>query len=134
MACTDWLVDGLVEMGRRDIPSGVRRDAEGKLLLIERPVDFAELLRIAFDPLRSYGASSAIVAEHALRSLARLAELSRPEHYAALLQEAKLTQAAALMALQAADDQRRVQEAFAAVCNQLAPPARGNQACPVRSE
>ena len=135
MACTDWLVDGLVEMGRRDMPSGHRRDAEGKLLLIEHPVDFAELLRVAFDPLRSYGASSAMVAEHVLRSLARLAELlSRPEHYAALLQEARLTQAAALTALQAADDQRRVQEAFAAVCNQLAPPERGNQACPARSQ
>jgi uncharacterized membrane protein len=109
MGCADWLADALAEMARHHGPSGLRRDLEGKPRLLEQPVGFAELAHLGFEPLRTYGADTAVMAAHILGVLARLAEqVDRPEHRAALLHEAELTAAAASQSLRTDADLERV--------------------------
>lgn len=113
MGCTDWLADALAEMARHDAPSGVRRGADGAPRLLEEPVGFAELAHLGFEPIRTYGANTAMVAVHLLGALARLAEqVDRPEDRAALLHEAELTAAAASHALGTEADLQRVRHEF----------------------
>ncbi len=111
MGCTDWLMDALADAARMNPAPGCRRDAEGARRLLQEPVGFAELARLSVDPVRVYGADSAIVMAHLLRSLARIAaQVEREEDRAALLTEAELTAAAAREALRNEADLRRVNE------------------------
>lgn len=113
MGCTDWLADALAEMAASGEPSGVWRGAGGRPRLLEEPVGFAELAGLSVEPLRTYGADSAMVVVHLLHALARLAErVDRPSHRAALLREAELTAAAARGELGLEADLQRVQEAL----------------------
>ena len=111
MGCTDWLADALAALARCPAPPAVRRDAAGRPRLIEDPVGFAEFAWLSFEPIRAYGAGSAVVIGHLLQALARLAEqVDRPELRAALLREAEMAATAARQALRTEADLRRVDD------------------------
>ena len=109
MGCTDWLADALAELARADRPTGTRLGASGRPRLLEQPVGLDELIRLAFDPILSYGANSAMVIERLLGAIARLAHQSRPEDRPVLLREAELAAEAARAALSTHEDRRRVE-------------------------
>jgi len=121
MGCIDWLADALAELARHHVPSGMRRDAEGRPRLTEQPVGFAELANLGFDPIRAYGAGNAMLAAHLLSAVGRLmGQVDRPEHRAALLREAELTATAASCALRTEADLQRVQDALDRVRAEMA--------------
>lgn len=99
VACTDWLMDALARVARREPLPRCHRDATGEWRLLEQPADFDELARLSIGPLRAYGARSAIVTLHLLGGLARLAGCVAPDRYrATILREAELTAEAAVRA------------------------------------
>ena len=89
--------------------------------MLEEPVGFAELARLSFESIRSYGADNVLVVVHLLHALDRLAgQLQRPEHRAAVLSEAEQTAAAAREALRTEADLKQVQDALDHVRDALA--------------
>lgn len=120
MGCTDWLVDALADLARAEPPTGVRRGKNGKPRLLEQPVGLDELVHLAFDPIRSYGANSVAVIEHLLRAIAGLArQTRRPEDRGLLLREAKLAADCGCAALSTEDQRRRVQAGLDEACEAL---------------
>jgi uncharacterized membrane protein len=92
IGCTDWLFDGLTAMARCHSLPSAHRDENGRILLLEDPIDFAELVGLSISPIRHYGADSPMVIDHLLQVMVRLADLVEdPGHRAALLLEIQQT-------------------------------------------
>lgn len=111
--CVDWMTGALAQIADRESPTGLWRGEDGASRLLEEPVTFANLLRLSLQPIRAYGASSAIVVLHMLDALARLVpRVSRPGHRRAILEEAQLTLQAAQAGLKTEQDLADARHAF----------------------
>jgi uncharacterized membrane protein len=73
ITCIDRLGQGLAMLVRRDTPSALRADDEGKLRVVTRPLTFCDMIDHAFDPMRPYAAKDPTVARHVIDVLGRLA-------------------------------------------------------------
>ena len=116
MGALNWLTDALRDVACHAAPTGIALGAEGRMRLVERPVTFAEVVTLGFEPFRAYGADSVILNCHIMECLARLAAATTlADHREAVLQEARTTLASAEQNLVLDADRRRVAMAFQAV-------------------
>ncbi|MEP7187786.1 MAG: DUF2254 domain-containing protein [Roseiflexaceae bacterium] len=72
VACIDRLGAALAHLSRRTMPDAQRYDAHGNLRVIAEPVPGAEIIAVAFDQIRQYGRTSALVSVHLLETITRL--------------------------------------------------------------
>lgn len=73
MTCIDRLSASLCLLARRDIPSPVRRDDDGKPRVLARPWSFPGALDAACDQIRQYGRGSASVSIRLIEGLSLVA-------------------------------------------------------------
>lgn len=74
MMCIDRLGEGLRLLAHREAPSSLRYDKEGRLRLIANPVQFHEVMNVAFNQIRHYGGSDIRVMMHMLETLKTMGE------------------------------------------------------------
>jgi uncharacterized membrane protein len=90
LRCIDRLSAGLCQLVQRDFPSPYRYDDDGNLRVIAKPVTFAELTDVTFNPIRRYSSSDIGVRLRLLEAIAVIASFTRHEKdRAALLRHAK---------------------------------------------
>ena len=111
--CIDRLGDLLVHLSHRGQPPTVRKEDEGEGRLIVREPSFADLLDIAFDQIRHYGAGDPTVMAHLLRTLARMSRLIPADYLAALHSHSRLALSAAEQMLTIREERARVELAGA---------------------
>ncbi len=73
VTCINYLGVGLSYFVRRKIPSPYRYDGGGQLRVIGKAITFAELLQMALQPIRNYGAEHLVVMARTLEILESLA-------------------------------------------------------------
>lgn len=99
--CIDHLGQGLRCMAERTIPSPYRCGEDGSLRVIVYPVTFPELADVAFDQIRHYGRSSAIVLSRLLETIGAIARhVNREEDRQALLRHILLIREAGTIGLE----------------------------------
>jgi len=72
LTCTDWLTDGLCKLSSRPTPDPVRRDAAGRVRLIQAPLSYERIVRGAFDKIRQAGRGMPAVTIRQLEGLTRI--------------------------------------------------------------
>lgn len=72
LTCIDWLGGSLRGVVRRDLPSPVRYDQNGRLRVVARSLRFEEVVGAAIDQIRIYGASNPDIMVSLLDILAAL--------------------------------------------------------------
>jgi uncharacterized membrane protein len=72
LTCIDWLGGSLRGVVRRDLPSPVRYDQNGRLRVVARSLRFEEVVGAALDQIRIYGASNPDIMVSLLDILAAL--------------------------------------------------------------
>lgn len=85
LQCINKLTAGLCRLAESEIPSPYRYDNDNKLRLIRNQATFAELTDSAFDPIRQYGRSDAMVAIGLLEAIATVAQRTRHQRQRAVL-------------------------------------------------
>jgi uncharacterized membrane protein len=107
----DRLVQVLVAIGRADDPPRAFVDADGAVRLEVPFPDFDELVRLAFEGIRHFGAETPTVVVHLARGLSILRSLPAHRHPVLREQARLLADGASAIALEA--DRRRALEAVA---------------------
>jgi uncharacterized membrane protein len=102
MSCTDRIVESLVYLGQRDIPSMYRLDEQGQLRMIAEPISYEEAVHLAFSMVSEVAGKSPGVTEHLLLAIASVLEQVKAEELRAALFHA--AQQLARRALDAATD------------------------------
>ncbi len=74
VTCIDRLTASLVRLARRKFPETSRQDDDGEPRIVFQQVQFPELLRQAFQPIRYHGAGSSIVARRLMIGLDRISQ------------------------------------------------------------
>jgi uncharacterized membrane protein len=90
-ACVDRLGAALGRLAGRSLPDAQRYDQHGDLRVIAEPVPFTKIVDAAFDQIRQYGRTSALVSARLLETIALvLACKPGAELRAALLRQAEM--------------------------------------------
>jgi uncharacterized membrane protein len=87
ITCIDWLTLALAEIVDSPLPDRQVLDAQGNARLLTRPLDFPQLMRLVYAPLRQFTASDLQVTGCLLDSLNRLASRTRRFDRLTLLRE-----------------------------------------------
>jgi uncharacterized membrane protein len=120
MTCVDHLGAALCRLAQRKIPSPYRYDDEGKLRVIAKGTAFADVADTAFDPIRQYGRSSALVTIRLLTTLGVVAEhVRREEDRQALVRHALMIERASRDALAEEAERSAVEERYYSVLKLL---------------
>lgn len=120
MTCVDRLGAALCRLAERKIPSPYRHDDKGKLRVIAKGATFAGITDAAFNPIRQYGRSSALVTLRLLDMLAVIAEhVRREEDRQALVRHALLIERASRDALKEQVERETVEELYRTVLEAL---------------
>ncbi|CAM2981078.1 DUF2254 domain-containing protein [Rariglobus hedericola] len=91
LTCVDWIGASLRGAAERDQPSAERRDKDGRVRVVARPVTFEEMVTTSFDQIRNYGAGSPAVLITLVSTLASLLPyVRRPADREALIRQARL--------------------------------------------
>lgn len=85
LRCIARLSDALIEVMGRAEPSGVHRDADGKIRVLLAVSTFASICDAALIELREYGAANTLVMQRLIERLAELVPLTRDETQRAVL-------------------------------------------------
>jgi uncharacterized membrane protein len=89
--CIDYLGSALSRLAQRKLPIAYRCDDEGRLCVIEHPVDFADILNAAFNQIRQYGRDSVAVTIRLLEASATIArQIQREQDRIALREHADM--------------------------------------------
>jgi uncharacterized membrane protein len=114
ITCIDRLGQGLALLARRQTPSALRADDEGRLRVVTTPLTFCDLIGDAFDPMRPYAAKDPTVARHAIDVLGLLArQATRQQDLDAIRRQGQLMVDAAIRELRSDDEIARVRQAAA---------------------
>jgi uncharacterized membrane protein len=114
ITCIDRLGQGLSMLARRDTPSALRADDEGRLRVVTTPLAFRDLLADAFDPMRPYAAKDPTVARHAIDVLGRVArQATRQADLDAIRRQGQMMLDAATRELKGDDEIVSVRQAAA---------------------
>ncbi len=79
LTCIDWLSAGLCQVSGRTLSSGVYRDGEGRIRLIEHEPSYERMVNRAFDKVRQAGHGMPAVLIRLLDSIGHIVEYTR-EH------------------------------------------------------
>ncbi|WP_027157498.1 DUF2254 domain-containing protein [Methylobacter luteus] len=91
LTCIDWLGASLRGVARRELPTVLRQDEDGRLRVVACTLDFEELAHAAFDQIRLYGADNPDVMLNLLKIIAKIApDLHRDHDRTVLVQHARL--------------------------------------------
>jgi uncharacterized membrane protein len=120
LTCIDWLGDALCKITATGLPSGLSRDSEGRIRVIEVPLRYERVLNRAFDKIRQAGRGMPAVLIRQLENLVKIAE------YTTLDEQRRLVRREADMLLRASEesvpepnDRADVLEAYEEVCAAL---------------
>ncbi len=130
LACLDRLAAALASIATRRSPSPYRRDADGRLRVIARPLTMDELTHVAFDPILRHGSRNAAILAKMLEVIATVARRTgRPDLRAALLHQAQLIERDARHTIRAPRERALIVERFETARRLLAPaaPARADE-------
>ena len=89
------LHDLLRELATRPFPDGWHRDGDGNVRLITTTLDWDGYVRLAFDEIRLYGASTLQIPRRLREALEDIKTVAAPERQAALDRQLELLEAAA---------------------------------------
>jgi uncharacterized membrane protein len=70
--CIDWLGDGLCKISARQLPSGVYRDSQGLIRLIDPVITYERLVKGGFDKIRQAGRGMPAVYIRQLQNLEKI--------------------------------------------------------------
>jgi uncharacterized membrane protein len=91
LTCIDWLGASLRGVARRELPTVLRQDEDGRLRVVACTLDFEELAHAAFDQIRLYGADNPDVMLNLLKIIAKIApDLHRDHDRTVLVRHARL--------------------------------------------
>jgi uncharacterized membrane protein len=114
ITCIDRLGQGLALLARRQTPSALRADDEGRLRVVTTPLTFSDLVGDAFDPMRPYAAKDPTVARHVIDVLGRVArQTTRQRDQEAIRRQGQLMVDAATRELKGDDEIASVRQAAA---------------------
>ena len=114
ITCIDRLGQGLSMLARRETPSALRADDEGRLRVVTAPLTFGDLLADAFDPMRPYAAKDPTVAGHVIDVLGRVArQATRHRDRDAIRHQGQRMLDAAMRELKGDDEIARIRDAAA---------------------
>jgi len=80
----DWLSEALIALGRREFPSPIRTDPDGRVWLIAKQTDYERVVSIALDPIRHYAGDDPSVLRRLLEALHRIVAWTPAERHAPL--------------------------------------------------
>ncbi len=106
--CIDRLSEVLVRLASRIPPDEVVRGQDGRVLIILPRQSFAQLVSVAFDQIRFYGADNPEVADKLLTTLGQIVVLIPTAHRAPIVQQARLVLAAIRTQAWVLEDRERV--------------------------
>ncbi len=113
MSCIEWLGVGLIQVGRRKIPSACHYDDENKLRLVTEVTGYEGIAAAALNQIRQYGSGSVAVVTRLLDVIARVAaELKWSGDREVLLGHAKAIRDDGLVKAQNERDKRDIEEVF----------------------
>lgn len=115
MTCIDRLTEILVAVGPRDLGDGVHRDACGEVRVLTRPVDFRELVNLAFDQIRHFAGDMPSVLAHVAGRLTTIASAVPADRHGPLAAQGELVAQMAATNIAVQPDRDRVHHA----CEQL---------------
>lgn len=120
IACVDRLGSALCRLARRDLPSPLRFDEQGRLRLVAPGSTFAGIVDTAFNQIRQGARSNPAVAIRMLEAIARIAgHLQLAQDAACLQRHAGMIVAGAREAVPEANDRLAVEARFAAATKAL---------------
>jgi len=120
IACVDRLGSGLCRLARRDMPSALRFDRDGRLRLVAPGSSFAGIADTAFNQIRQSARSNPAVAIRMLDAIAQIAgHVQRAPDTACLQRHAGMIVRGAREAVPEADDLLAVEAAFMAATQAL---------------
>jgi len=70
--CIDWLGDGMCKISARELPSGIYRDSQGRVRLIDPVITYERLVKGAFDKIRQAGRGMPAVYIRQLQNLEKI--------------------------------------------------------------
>ena len=115
IACVDRLGSALCRLARRDAPSPLRYDDEGRLRLVASGSNFAGIVDAAFNQIRQSARSNPAVAIRMLDVIAQIAgHVQHPQDAACLQRHAGMIVRGAREAVPEAEDRLAVEARFAA--------------------
>ena len=115
IACVDRLGSALCRLARRDMPSPLRFDDQGRLRLVAHRSTFAGIVDTAFNQIRQAARSNPAVAIRLLEAIARIAgRLQRAQDAACLQRHAGMIVAGAREAVPEANDRLAIEARFRA--------------------
>ncbi|GGD04104.1 DUF2254 domain-containing protein [Aquisalinus flavus] len=104
-----WMGAALTAAGRGKSPAAMRRDEEGHIRVIARPLDFEEIASLIFDRIRPYVARDRNASLSTLTVLANvLFDVDDPARKAVVLHHARALEKAAMVAMISEDDRREI--------------------------
>jgi uncharacterized membrane protein len=116
LGCIDWLGAALRGFAGRELPAGVRVDAQGRVRLLAPALDFEQAARASLDPIRRFGAADPEVMLRLLQVIASVAPaLHRDRDRAALVRHARLIDEDAERIANPSDRQRVTEAMWATV-------------------
>lgn len=114
IACVDRLGSALCRLARRDMPSPLRFDGDGRLRLVAPGPAFAEIVDTAFSQIRQSARSNPVVAIRMLEAIAQIASrIQRTEDAVCLQRQADMIVSGAREAVPEVEDVRDVETHFA---------------------
>ena len=120
IACVDRIGSALCRLARRDAPSPLRHDAEGRLRLVAPGASFAGIVDAAFNQIRQYSRSNPAVAIRMLDVIAQIAgHVQHTQDADCLLRHAGMILRGAREAVPEADDRLAVETRFTAAAQAL---------------
>jgi uncharacterized membrane protein len=118
--CIDWLGDCLCRAGRAPLPSGLYRDPDGAVRLIDRTITFEGLVKKATDKIRQSGRGMPAVLIRQLENLEKVAvAVGAGPDLGVIREEAEMVVHASEESVPEASDRRDVRAAFASLQAQL---------------
>ncbi|NHK27721.1 DUF2254 domain-containing protein [Parvularcula flava] len=104
-----WMGAALSAAGRGSSPAAVRRDKDGHIRVIARPLNFEEIASLIFDRIRPYVAPDRNASLSTLSVLANvLFDVDDPARKAVVLHHAQALEKAAMTAMVSEDDRREI--------------------------
>ncbi|MES2366000.1 MAG: DUF2254 domain-containing protein [Pseudomonadota bacterium] len=120
VVCLDRLSSALSRLAQREMPSGERRDADNRLLLIVPSQNFPDIVDAAFNQIRQDARSNAAVTIRLLETITVIAQVARRlDDQAALLRHADMIARGARQGLPEENDRQAVEECYARVSRLL---------------
>jgi uncharacterized membrane protein len=120
IACVDRLGSALCRLARRDLPSALRFDPDGRLRLVAPGSSFEGILDLAFNQIRQSASSNPAVAIRMLGAIAQIAaHVHRSPDAACLQRQASMIVRGAREAVPEPDDVQAVEARFTAAVEAL---------------